>query len=144
MNPNPPPTTTELAELAAAVAQMTGIVERLRVLFGTVEAEMAASVRFIGSPMHAALFEQAVRDMAYVIDSPFIPRAKAHLRWGGSEGAIDHAVKMGVLTPLQRGTGVVFLKEQGDQALRTDTWPSFDPKVAARRAAGGELKRKAA
>lgn len=138
------PSPTELSELAAAVAQMTGIVERLRVVLGTVEAEMAASVRFIGSPMHGAMFEQAVRDMAYVMDSPFIPRAKAHLRWGGSEGAIDHAVKMGVLTPLQRASGVVFEKSEGDQALRAGRWPSFDAKVAARLASQKQQERKAA
>lgn len=124
------PSAAELTALASATAQIAGVVERLRVVLGTAEAEMAASVRFIGSPMHGAMFEQAVRDMAYQMESPFIPREKAHLRWGGSTGAIDHAVRMGILTPLKRGHGTVFLKEEGDTALRTGNWPQYDAKKA--------------
>jgi hypothetical protein len=85
-------------------------------------ADLEAVAAFLKGPFFQAQMGQAVRQAVIESQSPWVDRAGAAARWRCSETEIDRAARAGVLVRLERGDTPLFLKEQGDEAIRTGKW----------------------
>jgi hypothetical protein len=85
-------------------------------------ADLEAVAAFLKGPFFQSAMAQAVRQAVIECQSPWVDRAGAAARWRCSETEIDRAARAGVLVRLERGERPLFLKEQGDEAIRTGKW----------------------
>lgn len=85
-------------------------------------ADLESAGAFLRGPFFEAVVCKAVKESIAATQSPYVDRAGAAARWRCSESEIDRAAKAGVLTKLNRGGTPLFLKEQGDDAIRNGWW----------------------
>lgn len=84
--------------------------------------DVEAAGAFLRGPYFEAVVCRSVRQAVVEAQSPFVSRADAAARWRCSTTEIDRAVKAGVLTKLTRGGTPLFLKQEGDDAIREGKW----------------------
>ena len=85
-------------------------------------ADIEAAGAYLRGTFFEAVIAKNVRAAVLEAQSPYVDRAGAAARWRCSESEIDRAAKAGVLTRLNRGGTPLFLKEEGDEAIRSGTW----------------------
>lgn len=77
---------------------------------------------FLRGPFFEAMVGRAIQQAIHASQSPFVNRSDAAARWRCSESEIDRAAKAGVLTKFLRNESPMYLKEQGDEAIRLGKW----------------------
>lgn len=77
---------------------------------------------FSAGPAMLAMIEERVTKCVRQAESPFVDRAAAAERWFKSLSDIDRAAEAGILTRLTAGGRPLFLKEEGDNAIRDGRW----------------------
>lgn len=73
-------------------------------------------------PYFEAVVDRALRAAFHESQSPWVDRAGAVARWRTSHTAIDRAVAAGFITRYHLNDSPRFLKEEGDEAIRSGRW----------------------
>lgn len=85
-------------------------------------ARIGAVADFLSSPMLVAQMTEKMELAMARCQSPWTDRQGAAAYLHCSVGEIDKAARCGVITKHMRGTGVLFLKSDLDEAVRIGKW----------------------
>jgi hypothetical protein len=85
--------------------------------------ELRTVAHWFSSPAFVAIVRDTHLQAAREELSPWLSHKAAQARWFKSRSSIEAAVAAGVLTAHKAGGAVMFLKEQGDEAIRSGKWP---------------------